>query len=494
MKKLTSILLTVVLLATMLTVFAVPAFAEGDAITVYNFEQLLQAVKDVKPGGTINAYEDPKAEEKQVNRTYEVTKTLDIGTPCTINFNNVSLRQKYEIYEDGLYFKGSFIEVNADNVTLNFSGGSIATYCASKQTACGVPVSTAWGSAIHVDGDNCTINGNGSFLFNGCGTTARYGGAIFIDDGYENCYIVGCKFVACEANWYGGAIYASSDGCTVKDCVFDNCKADDVDSYVYSEEKYQTTLFGCTDINGNPLTEENCPYCVFRNRVNPEDGFYIIHAASDSALCLGIEGGANAKDSGAYTQLQSVEASDAKVFKIEKDKKTNAYKIMAAHSDKSLGIEDTAAQNGTNIRQEADNGFWGQRWLFYDDGYGNVYINSYIGQKNYWMDVAGCDIRENVTVYVWSFTGAGNQKWVLEKLENAEPIPDEEVVEEIPEGETPPEEVVQEVSEEASTLSEGNVWIVCAVAAAAVIVVAALVIAKKKKTALASGAEKEDEE
>ena len=49
-------------------------------------------------------------------------------------------------------------------------------------------------------------------------------------------------------------------------------------------------------------------------------------------------------------------------------------------------------------------------------------------------------------------------------------------------------------AETASVLSEGSLWIVCAVGAAAVIAVAALVIAKKKKTALASGTDNTDEE
>ncbi len=195
-----------------------------------------------------------------------------------------------------------------------------------------------------------------------------------------------------------------------------------MDSYVYSEEKYQTTLFGCMDINGNPLTEENCPYCVFKNRVDPEEGFYIIHTQSFQALCLGIEGGA--KDTGAHTQLQAAATSDAKVFKIEKDKKTNAYKIEAAHSGKSLGIEGLAANNGTKIRQEADTGFWGQRWLFYDEGNGNVSISSFIGLKNHWIDVANNDIKQYTKVYVWSYTGAQNQKWTLEKINynGSEPV------------------------------------------------------------------------
>ena len=124
-------------------------------------------------------------------------------------------------------------------------------------------VSDAYGSAIHVDGKKCNIDGNGSTKFISCETTAKYGGAIYIDDGYRGCRISNCEFIWCKAAKYGGAIYASADDCVITNCTFNECTANGVDSFVYGEEKNQTKLVNCKDNNGNPCNINNCPGCIF---------------------------------------------------------------------------------------------------------------------------------------------------------------------------------------------------------------------------------------
>lgn len=444
-KKLISILLMLTLTVSLCAALGISASADDDGIEVSNVSELYEALENVKEGGTINLY--GKGHE------YAVDRTIYVETPCTINFYDVTLMQP--ILGNSFCYD-NFIEVNANDVTLNFSNCKLNTADNTDQKR----VCNQRGAAIHVDGKNCVINGNGTTTFENCKTSAKYGGAIYIDDGYSGCRISNCNFFKCEAANLGGAIYSADKDCVITNCMFHFCYGGDPAAcFVYGEEKNQTKLVNCTDENGKFCDKYNCPGCIFWNKIAPADGYYILHTAANNDLCLGIEGGAGAKDSGACTQLQGVSTSDAKVFKFEKVKigENDAYKIVAVHSGKSLGIHDTTVNNGVAICQQEDNGFWGQRWLFYEDGYGNVFIFSYAKDQNYCMDVAGMDIRENTEVYVWSYTGAENQQWHLEQI----PAPS------------------------GFTLSEGSRWIVGIGAVVILGGVAAIVIVSKKRKASA---------
>lgn len=250
MKKIISILLCAVMLSVYFTVFTVTAMASE--VEVYDTEGLINALDNIQEGDTINVK----------GHTYLIDDDtlIKISKPCTINFYDVYLRQwngesdsQFHIATDSL------IEVNAHNVTLNFWDSTFST---EKYDEAYV---NERGSAIHVDGDNCVIDGHGSTNFVWCKTNAKYGGAIYIDDGYENCQIRGCNFAYCTAAEYGGAIFAASDGCVITDCRFIGCKANGVDSFVYGEEVGQTKLVNCTDFDGNPCNASNCPGCVFVN-------------------------------------------------------------------------------------------------------------------------------------------------------------------------------------------------------------------------------------
>ena len=269
MKKFVSFLLCAVLMSAFFSIFAVPAMAD-DSITVSDYYGFVDALSKVKEGGTINVINDYRL-------TYlYVRENIDIDTPCTINFKNVYFTQND--------CRDSFLEVNANDVTLNFNNCEFRTKD-GRATIC-----NERGSAIHVDGKNCIINGNGSTLFWDCCTNALYGGAIYIDDGYSGCRIDGCEFRSCCAAMAGGAIYSSADDCVISNCVFDDCMVGDRTFFVYGEENSQTRLVNCTDGDGNPCYEYNCPGCVFVNTsgFTLSDGNWWIIAAGGVVILGGL--------------------------------------------------------------------------------------------------------------------------------------------------------------------------------------------------------------
>ena len=217
-----------------------------------NFYKIYECLEDIEEGTIINV-SSPLLD-------LAVNATVNISTPCTINFSYINFMQPRN--DDGESFcYDPFIEVNARHVTLNFDHCSFDTKEAYDKNR----VSSERGAAIHVDGDDCHINGNGTTTFRNCITSAKYGGAIYIDDLYSGCRISDCNFESCEAKKNGGAIYAADDDCVIINCTFSNCKANGVDSYVYGEEENQTTLVNCKDSNGNPCNSSNCPGCHFSN-------------------------------------------------------------------------------------------------------------------------------------------------------------------------------------------------------------------------------------
>ena len=444
MKKIISILLCAAMLSVYLTVFSVPAMA------LNNDSLIRDALENVKAGDTINI---------SGNEPYDIFEQVDmfggieIKVPCTINieacfFNATS-------YCDDVLFY-----VNADDVTLNFKNCRFYTEKTDNR-----------GAAIYVNGKNCVINGNNSTEFNTCSTSARYGGAIYVNK--TGCRIRGCRFKKCCAAWYGGAIYVADRDCVITNCTFNDCKASGVNSFVYSWK--EDTII----VDGAYCNTANCPYCTLlkseqyygadktTNRLSPaypENGYYVIRTALDTDYCLDISGGENAKSDGDNLHLWPVDTSTAKIFKLEKDY-SGTYKITAVHSGKVLDIEACSLTEGTNISQFRDRSMDNQRWLFEscngnNDNKNRYYIHALGGGNAGWMDAAGCvngnmpDPYGKTNVYSWSYTGNPNQQWILEKVD---------------------------YNSTASDISEGSVWIVAAIGAVVVIGFAAVVISKKKK-------------
>lgn len=482
MKKIASLLLMVVLLATKLTVFSVPASAAKSYCNVAYCNALQSAIDKAKSGDEL--YVTVKAEKGW--------DCLNLTDPININ---KSLKIYFEIdahAESSIKLKCSdsraFI-VTADDVELHF-GDNLTVYGNLSMS----------GEAFYVTGDNCLIDGAS---IEHCGGSEEDGGAIYVDGEY--CTIQNCFFGVCHGN-DGGAIYVNKDDCHVIDCTFQNTEAYHDGGAIYlSAGSDDFRAVNCTfnkcihhssgkrghyiEGDGNDSKIFNCsPHwgetsyycdCSFESvdplgsshlhRAEPEEGFYIIHSALDPDYCLDIKGGRSATGNSANLYLYNIENAQGNIFEIKKD--GDAYKIIAAHSGLVLDIEGNSNAEGKNIYQYEDWNGANQRWYFEGapGGGDHYYIHSKIDT---WMDASGCVggiMPANETnVQSWSYTGALNQVWVLEKVN---------------------------YNLTASTLSEGNIWIIIAVAVVVIAGVATLVIVKKKtKPALADGTDNTDEE
>ena len=210
------------------------------------------------------------------------------------------------------------------------------------------------------------------------------------------------------------------------------------------------------------VTVRYCKASVYPEEVNEAitesadlpDGYYIIHSALNWDYCLDISGGAAAMGNEANLHLWPFGTAEAKIFELEKDENKGAYIIRAVHSQKILDVLGFDSAPGANIMQWDDDGADDQRWIFeYADDEGNFYIRTL---QNGYMDVKDGTAGQDANVYCEAFSGEDSQKWMLEGY----------VYEELVNG---------------STLSQGSVWIIAAIAAAAVIAVGAIVVVKKKR-------------
>ena len=426
MKKIISILLCAVMLSVYFTVFSVPAMATEH--TVNNLEELYNALYYSKDGDKVIVMGNEETYE-----TWYVIDPIKVNKSCNVEFHNVNLMIGNKDYN---YYNSCLIEVNANNATLDFYNCTIDTD-QHDLLGDGKLVCEEYGSIIYVDGENCQIDCHNSSTFRGK-TSAGLGGAIYIDN-RNNCVIKNTKFEYCESSDQGGAIYVWGENCVIENCKFSGCYAPNGGSNVFSYYEGETSVKGCADTDGNDIDKNTCVNCNFESvddykRKNnpslilhpayPEDGYYIIRSAVNPRFCLDIEGGSTAKDNGAKLHLLPANASTAKTFEIKKD--GSVYKIIAAHSGKVLDVENSLPENGINIQQWEDGGYSNQRWIFEDDAPGEncYYIHSILGGSAGWMDAAGCvngatpKDDGSTNVYSWSYTGANNQMWILEKVDS----------------------------------------------------------------------------
>lgn len=216
--------------------------------------------------------------------------------------------------------------------------------------------------------------------------------------------------------------------------------------------------------DNNDFGAYSCEYV--KDTYGPENGYYIIRSAVDPNFCLDIidaDENKSVNDEGDNVHLSPVNSAQNNKFRIVKNG-SKGYKIEAVHSGMVLDVAGCDTQNeGINIYQWTDYGNANQRWIIERASGENCYF-IHSAQSGYagWMDASGCvngatpDYYGSTNVQSWSYTGAPNQQWILEKVEN-------------------------DTSATGSVISEGNIWIVAAIGAVAVIAIAAVVIKKKKK-------------
>lgn len=341
------------------------------------------------------------------------------------------------------------------------------------------------GGAVYVNAVDCTIQ---KCTFEAC--KGYDGGAICINQ--HNCHIINCGFTDCNAEDYGGGVYVCSYtyGIVVSHCTFNNvsayygqyfsgaqdAKAFDCSPH-WGEKEYYSKW--CSFETADPLKNhrKNNP-SKYLNSACPEEGYYIIRTAVDPNYCLDIDDGSGQGEEG-NLRLWQENSANAKIFKIEKaftQFEYTAYTIMAVNSEKFLEVQpvESDPEEGANIRQWTDRNhdedgsfFVRQRWIFEGDPVAEncyyIHCLPFNIIEGGWMDAAGMAAGQNVNVYGWSYTGAKNQMWILEKVDY-----------------TPPS---------GFTLSNGTWWIIAVGAVVILGGVAAVVIVgigrKKKKAAQA---------
>ena len=379
----------------------------------------------------------------------EEGETLDV-TCKSFCFSNTTGQVDISQYSDditvnfyGTYFYNSdsdpltdtLFEVNGDDVTLNFYN------CRFSTVSNGQPVCVYRGSAIYVDADNCTIDGHRTTLFNDCGTTRNGGGAVYVDDGAENCLITGCEFKNCfypGAYWrattgYGTCIYVASCECTIYDCHFnmDGVVTDGGTHYcVYSEEGdtaisycgdnscyipisyspsqyFKKPLFGnCKVVDTHYVAWPNYGWDIENGGNGAARNDYILYTALDSKLSVDIEGGKFAVNA-ANANAHLWENGEANVFTFIWTSSDDAHFYLQSKTT-GLVLDGTSSQGDVGIQQQVKQNSQAQRWSLDPSGDGYYYVRCGDGR---YMEVAGDTATVGTKLRLAEFTGKTNQKF-----------------------------------------------------------------------------------
>ena len=249
MKKFVSLLLTAVLLCTVLTVFAVPAFADiapGMIIRVYEGNEIIYADYDKSWDSIFSemktkCYSDWKGKtslrcEIELNREFTVDSLYycsNLPMPITLNLHGKTLVLNY----------GDYWELDY-SLTINGDGGTIKNTRSGDEYNCSILVNsgkldvsdatidgfkTNMKYPIFAMGNDCQDASFSNCTFKNCSST-NYGGAICMEE-TNNLDIICCTFDSCSS-YYGGAVYlediinnSTFDTLYVKDSTFTGCSA-----------------------------------------------------------------------------------------------------------------------------------------------------------------------------------------------------------------------------------------------------------------------------
>lgn len=485
-KRILSLILAVMMVSSMLSVMTFTASAETSTITRTGSKEIEKAIDKMKPGDTLDITDTEVYFDDDDNGRIDIGESKD---GITLNFYNVDF-----VNTDSNPCTDSFIEINADNVTMNFDYCNFQTKIGAAGEEQGEIVVTQKGSAIYVDGANCVLNGHNGTLFNGCGTKAKYGGAIYVDDDDNQigCRIIGFSFRNCylanayryHDNWddsHGACIYVAAKECSIVNCYFETdnwhvgplyaarCVTSKTgDTIILGGDPNDYQVQGRAGQKPRPATRYgNCKI------MTPEDipeGEYVITTALDGnkALDINCSGSGGGYEDCANLHIYNADEAWAKNFFVTKnDSNDGSYTIKSKRSGKVLDVADGSAEKGKTVFQFGYHGGNNQRWCFVPVGDGTYYIFNVLGTC---MDVAGSSTANDADVATWFFHDGTNQKFKLNKVSDS-------------------------TAATGSTLSQGNIWIIVAVAVVVIVGVAALVIVKKKKRpVLADGVAVENED
>lgn len=523
MKKITGLLLTVAMLCAMMTFAATPAFAEEsttEETPVTSSEENAETAVFISTAKELQSYINglPSGAENKIKLPETMTvgedEAITIKKPCSLTFES-NTTFNFVDYKRAFYIESNDVKLLFPNGS-TFDGGE--TYAGQH------------GRAIYIDGNNCEISGA---TFEKCQVsdgvrTEAYGGAIFINE--DTCQINNCTFIDCSSYNQGGAIAVDSDKNTICNCTFTNCSGGSggaiaMMQYAENNTVEKCTFKSCTGGDGGAiamLAEDNTVKdCYFEDcRASCGGGIYIKHddckvmncefklckssSGDGGALYLGVDVDDTliqdctfdtctaGKSGGAiYTNNFSVRNKIINcIFKYCEAKDVDGGAISIGYDCDDVQITGSefiwciAHHDGgaINICQQSDDiKIKSCRFLncSASNGRGGGIFFAFGDAR---CKVEDCDFS--------NCSADGDGDYVLGDndtlIKNCNPKTDDEDLF---------DDCTFKFSATGSVLSEGNLWIIVAVAALAIAGVAALfIVKKKKKPALAVGADNTDEE
>jgi hypothetical protein len=89
-----------------------------------------------------------------------------------------------------------------------------------------------------------------------------------------------------------------------------------------------------------------------------------------------------------------------------------SYFLKSQSSGKYLDVSGPSTADGANVHQWTYTGAGNQRWLLQNAGDGYFFLKAQFSGK--YLDVSGVSTAVGANVHQWSYTGATNQQWKLE--------------------------------------------------------------------------------
>lgn len=143
--------------------------------------------------------------------------------------------------------------------------------------------------------------------------------------------------------------------------------------------------------------------------VKIQEATYIIKSAVDGNKVFDIASGSTSN--GAALQIYDSNNSGAQRYEIT-NVGGNYYKIVCENSGKALTV--SSGKTGTRIIQSDWNGSSGQKWEFYDAGYGQLYIQSALGNV---IDLSNFSTQNGNQLQLYTKNNSAAQKWILQQTE-----------------------------------------------------------------------------
>ncbi len=227
MKKITSLLLTAVLICTMMTFGVIPAFAEEtpETVPISSAGELQDFFNNLESGANVRVH---------MTQTITFNSCVTIKKPCTVTFEGDN---NFVVTNNGRAFL-----IQSDYVSLIFGSSGTRSVINGNDTEYDNPA-----HAIYIEGSHNTVTG---LKVINCRTVEKgskigyEGGAICVVG--NNNSINNCIFDNCLSISEGGAIWLKGAYNTVASCHFNNCKTYNAGGAInFSEDSNHSTIFDC---------------------------------------------------------------------------------------------------------------------------------------------------------------------------------------------------------------------------------------------------------